>query len=77
MRFFCQADITNHPYPDSLYRFRDEKDRICEEYWNSKIGTWEPTSYLTKLLTGGDCTLMQISEELANKMIASNSQKGS
>jgi hypothetical protein len=66
MRYFAQFDVSNRPLPDSLFRYRDEDDLIFEEHWNSISRSWESTSYLTRLLIGGDCTIMEISKELAS-----------
>ena len=68
MRFFCQVDINNQPYSNSLFRYREEADLIYEEYWNPATNTWNETSYLTRLLTGGDCTLIQVTEEFASNL---------
>jgi hypothetical protein len=68
MRYFSQFDVSNRPLPDSLYRYRHEDDLIFEEHWSSISGSWESTSYLTRLLIGGDCTIMEISKELATDL---------
>jgi hypothetical protein len=68
MRFFCQADVNNKPYSNSLFRYREEGAIIHEERWNSTNKKWEQTSYLTRLLTGGDCTLIEISAESAKNL---------
>jgi hypothetical protein len=65
MRYYCQADVNNAPYSDSLFRFREDGELIYEESWNRKQGNWEPTTWLTRLLAGGDCTLISISASQA------------
>jgi hypothetical protein len=72
MRYFCQADVFNEPYTDSLFRYRTEADLHHEEYWDRYSGKWEPTTLLTKLLTGGDCTLVEITEQAADSMREAN-----
>ncbi len=71
MRFFCQVDVNNQPYSNSLYRYREEADLIHEEHWSSINKTWDRTNYLTKLLTGGDCTLTEVSERFAKNLMIS------
>lgn len=71
MRYFCQVDVDNYTYPDSLYRYREEAELIHEEHWCPQTETWDQTTYLTRLLTGGDCTLAEISEELAKNLMIS------
>lgn len=68
MRFFCQVDANNKPYFDALFRYREEGALIYEEQWNSTNNNWESTSYLTRLLTGGDCTLTEVTEESAKNL---------
>ena len=41
---------------------------MYEEHWNSFTKTWDHTSQLTRLLTGGDCTVMEISQDFANQL---------
>ena len=72
MRYFCQADVFNEPYTDSLFRYRNEADLLYEEQWDKGSGKWEPTTQLTKLLTGGDCTLIEITEQTADSMRQAN-----
>jgi len=61
MRYYCQADINNRPYSGSLLRYREDSGLIYEEGWNRIRQIWEPTTWLTRLLTGGDSTLVSIS----------------
>ena len=61
MRYYCQADVNNGPYSDSLFRYREDGELMYEERWNSKQKNWDPTTWLTRLLVGGDCTLVNIS----------------
>jgi hypothetical protein len=71
MRFFCQADVNNKPYENSLYRMREDANLIYEEFWNSSAQAWEPTTELTKLLVGGDCSTLEITKESAQSLIQS------
>ncbi len=69
MRYFCQADINNEPYENTLFRMREEVDLIYEEFWNTSSQAWEPTTDLTKLLIGGDCSTLEITKESAQLLI--------
>jgi hypothetical protein len=66
VKYYCQADIENRPLKGSLYRKRVEDGLIYEEEWNSVSQDWVPTTYLTKLLIGGDCSLIEITKESAD-----------
>ena len=72
IEIYCQADINNHPYPGSIFRYRTEGELIYEENWSSTNRTWEATTYLTKLLVGGDCSTMAITKEFADTLRESN-----
>ena len=61
--------MNNKPYSNSLFRYREEENLIYEEQWNSVDKNWEKTSHLTRLLTGGDCTLIQVTEEYAETLM--------
>jgi hypothetical protein len=50
---------------------REEADLIYEEFWNASSQTWEPTTDLTKLLIGGDCSTLEITKESAQSLIQS------
>ena len=65
MRYFCQADVTNEPYLNSLFRYNYLDNVVKEEYWDSSKKAWLSTSELTRLFVTGDCTLMEISKELS------------
>ncbi len=47
-------------------------DLLYEEQWDRHSRNWEPTTLLTKLLTGGDCTLIEITEQAADSMRQAN-----
>ncbi len=71
MRFFCQVDVDNKPYENTLYRMREEANLIYEEFWNASSQAWEPTTDLTKLILGGDCSTLEITKESAQTLIQS------
>jgi hypothetical protein len=50
---------------------RKEEDLIYEEFWNASSQAWEPTTELTKLLIGGDCSTLEITKESAQSLIQS------
>ncbi len=57
--------MENVPYPASLYRYREDGELIYEEFWSLESLAWISTTELTRLLTGGDCTTIEITEEFA------------
>jgi len=48
---------------------REEANLIHEEFWNTSSQAWEPTTDLTKLLIGGDCSTLEITKESAQLLI--------
>ena len=50
---------------------REDADFIYEEFWNASAQAWEPTTELTKLLVGGDCSTLEITKESAQSLIQS------
>jgi len=49
----------------AIYRKRLSDGIIYQEQWISTTNSWEITTYLMRLLTGGDCTITEITLELA------------
>ena len=49
----------------AIYRKRFADGIIYQEVWISTTNSWEITTYLMRLLTGGDCTVTEITLELA------------
>jgi len=49
----------------AIYRKRPADGIIHQEQWISSTNSWEVTTYLMRLLTGGDCTITEITYELA------------
>ena len=49
----------------ALYRKRYTADLIYQEQWNQITRSWNFTTRLMRLITGGDCTLSEITFKLA------------
>ena len=49
----------------AVYRKRLADGMVYQEQWISATNSWEITTYLMRLLTGGDCTVTEITLELA------------
>lgn len=49
----------------AIYRKRAINEILFQEKWIQATSSWEVTTYLMRLLTGGDCTLEEISFEAA------------
>jgi len=62
-RYFGQTDMGARIF--AIYRKRFADGIIYQEQWISTTNTWEITTYLMRLLTGGDCTITEITLELA------------
>ena len=49
----------------ALYRKRHVDDLIYQEIWNTATSSWDITTSLMRLITGGDCSITEITLELA------------
>lgn len=62
-KYFGQTDMGVRIF--AIYRKRLSDGIIYQEQWISTTNSWEITTYLMRLLTGGDCTITEITLELA------------
>ena len=62
-KYFGQTDMGVRIF--ALYRKRLADGIIYQEQWISTTNSWEITTYLMRLITGGDCTITEITLELA------------
>ena len=49
----------------AIYRKRPADGIVYQEKWMPGTSSWGVTTYLMRLITGGDCTLTEITIELA------------
>ena len=64
-QYFGQTDMGEKVF--AIYRKRYVDDLIYQEQWNPATSSWDLTTSLMRLLTGGDCTLSEIREADAMK----------
>lgn len=70
-RYLFMNDVTYFGQTDmgvkifALYRKRPVDGIVYQEQWMPGTSSWEVTTYLMRLITGGDCTLTEITIELA------------
>jgi len=62
-KYFGQSDMGVRIY--SLYRKRYADGIVYQEQWRPHTNSWELTTYLMRLLTGGDATITEITLEMA------------
>jgi len=62
-KYFGQTDMGTKIF--ALYRKRPADGLIYQERWMPDTSSWEVTTYLMRLITGGDCTITEITLELA------------
>ena len=62
-KYFGQTDMGVKIF--ALYRKRRVDDLIYQEIWNTATSSWDTTTSLMRLITGGDCTITEITLELA------------
>ena len=59
--YFGQTDMGKTIF--AIYRKRPVDGLNYQEQWNPSTSSWDITTSLMRLLTGGDCTLSEIQEE--------------
>ncbi len=62
-KYFGQTDMGTKIF--ALYRKRHVDDLIYQEIWNTATSSWDITTSLMRLITGGDCTITEITLKLA------------
>jgi len=62
-KYFGQTDMGTKIF--ALYRKRPADGIIYQERWMPGTSSWEVTTYLMRLITGGDSTITEITLELA------------
>ena len=61
--YFGQTDMGERLF--AIYRKRPADGLTHHEQWMPGTSSWETTTTLMRLLTGGDCTITEITPELA------------
>lgn len=62
-KYFGQTDMGTKIF--ALYRKRPADGLLYQEQWIPATSSWEVTTYLMRLITGGDCTITEITLEMA------------
>ena len=62
-KYFGQTDMGTKIF--ALYRKRTADGLLYQEQWMPGTSSWEVTTYLMRLITGGDSTITEITLELA------------
>ena len=52
-----------------LYRYLHQDGSILEQYWDHRDGCWNHTIRLSKMISGGECSLERITEEKARQLL--------
>ncbi len=63
IRYFGQVDMGIKIF--ALYRKRPVDGIIYQEKWMPGTSSWQLTTYLMRLITGGDCTITEITLKVA------------
>ena len=62
-KYFGQTDMGVRVV--AIYRKRPADGIVYQEQWMPGTSSWEVTTYLMRLIIGGDCTITEITLELA------------
>jgi len=62
-KYFGQTDMGVRVF--AIYRMRPADGITYQEQWMPGTSSWETTTYLMRLITGGDCTITEITLERA------------
>jgi hypothetical protein len=63
IKYFGQTDIDTKIF--ALYRKRPADGLFYQEQWMPDTRSWEVTTYLMRLITGGDASITEITLETA------------
>ena len=63
IKYFGQTDMGVRIF--ALYRMRPADGITYQEKWMPGTSSWEVTTYLMRLITGGDSTVTEITLDLA------------
>ena len=66
--YWIQSDMENTWF-GSLYRYFTQDGFILEQHWGIKEKVWMPTTRLTRMFSGGECTLERIPIEHAKQLV--------
>ena len=66
--YWIQSDMDGKWF-GGLYRYFTQDRFILEQRWGIKEKVWIPTTRLTRMLSGGECTLERIPIERAKQLV--------
>ena len=67
--YWIQSDMDGKWF-GGLHRYFTEDGFILEQRWDLKEKVWISTTHLTRMLSGGECTLERIPIERAKQLVS-------
>ena len=68
VQYYGSIEIDGYFRPGILWRYRNEGGLHYQEAWITKSKSWRDTSYLIKMIIGGECSLADMTPEQAKKV---------
>ena len=68
VQYYGTVDTDDFFRPGILWRYRNEAGLHFQEHWSPTSGNWELTSYLLRMIIGGECSLSDMTEDQARKV---------
>lgn len=68
VQYYGTVDTDDFFRPGILWRYRNEAGLHFQEHWSPTSGSWELTSYLLRMIIGGECSLSDMTEDQARKV---------
>jgi hypothetical protein len=68
VQYYGSIEIDGYFRPGILWRYRNEGGLHYQEAWITESKSWENTSYLIKMIIGGECSLADMTPEQAKRV---------
>ena len=68
VQYYGSIEIDGYFRPGILWRYRNEGGLHYQEAWITESKSWKNTSYLIKMIIGGECSLADMTPEQAKKV---------
>ena len=68
VQYYGSLDEDGFFRPGILWRYRNEAGLHFQEHWSPVSKSWELTSYLLRMIIGGECSLADMTEDQARRV---------
>ena len=68
VQYYGSLDEDGYFRPGILWRYRNEAGLHFQEHWSPVSKNWELTSYLLRMIIGGECSLADMTDDQARRV---------